>query len=67
MILKLTRPLVFLDFESTGLDTATDRIVELAFVRLLPDGHGGLILHLRPSSPAGLKAGDRVGVHLPVP
>lgn len=38
MILKLTRPLVFLDFETTGLDTENDRIVELAFVRLLPDG-----------------------------
>jgi len=38
MILKLTRPLVFLDFETTGLDTQKDRIFELAFVRLLPDG-----------------------------
>ncbi len=38
MILSLERPLVFLDFETTGLDTQNDRIVELAFVRLLPDG-----------------------------
>jgi DNA polymerase-3 subunit epsilon len=38
MILRLSRPLVFLDFETTGLDIQSDRIVELAFVRLLPDG-----------------------------
>jgi DNA polymerase-3 subunit epsilon len=38
MILQLERPLVFLDFETTGLDTQKDRIVELALVRLLPDG-----------------------------
>ena len=38
MILELARPIVFLDFETTGLDTQKDRIVELAFVRLMPDG-----------------------------
>lgn len=41
--------------------------VDALIVRLLPDGHGGLILHLRPATPAGLQAGDRVGVHLPTP
>jgi hypothetical protein len=41
--------------------------VDALVVRLLPDGHGGLILHLRPAAPAGLKAGDRVRVHLPAP
>ncbi|MGC6488713.1 MAG: exonuclease domain-containing protein, partial [Planctomycetota bacterium] len=38
MILQLDRPLVFLDFETTGLDVHNDRILELAFIRLLPDG-----------------------------
>ena len=38
MILQLKRPLVFLDFETTGLDVKNDRILELAFIRLLPDG-----------------------------
>ena len=38
MILQLERPLVFLDFETTGLDVKNDRILELAFIRLLPDG-----------------------------
>ena len=38
MLLTLSRPLVFLDFETTGLDTQNDRIVELAFVKMHPDG-----------------------------
>ena len=38
MKLKLERPLVCFDLESTGLDTATDRIVEIGFVRVEPDG-----------------------------
>ena len=48
-------------------DTSDAAAVDALVVRLLPDGHGGLILHLRPAAPAGLKAGDRVGVHLPPP
>jgi DNA polymerase III subunit epsilon len=38
MRLRLERPLVVFDLETTGLDTATDRIVELAAVKLWPDG-----------------------------
>lgn len=38
MILALTRPLVCFDIESTGLDVTQDRIVELGFVKLMPDG-----------------------------
>ena len=34
--LKLLRPLVVFDLETTGLDPATDRIVELGCVKLLP-------------------------------
>ena len=36
--LKLERPLVFVDLETTGLSTANDRIVELTALKLLPDG-----------------------------
>ncbi len=38
MILALERPLVCFDIESTGLDVENDRIVEIGFVRLAPDG-----------------------------
>jgi DNA polymerase-3 subunit epsilon len=38
MHLVLTRPLVFIDLETTGLNPAVDRIVELSLVRLHPLG-----------------------------
>lgn len=65
MILKLTRPLVFLDFESTGLDTQTDRIVELAFVRLSPDGtRESLVRPVNPGVAAMSKGATKVtGIH----
>lgn len=37
--LVLKRPIVFFDLETTGTDHVKDRIVELAFVKLLPDGN----------------------------
>jgi|ERR1017187_352801 hypothetical protein len=36
--LEIVRPLAFFDLETTGVDVATDRIVELAVLKLLPDG-----------------------------
>lgn len=38
MQLKLTRPIVFFDIEATGLNVATDRIVELSYIKLFPNG-----------------------------
>ena len=38
MLLKLTRPLVFFDLETTGLRTEADRVVEIGLVKLHPDG-----------------------------
>lgn len=37
-MLNLKRPLVFLDLETTGTDVAKDRIVEIAFVKMYPNG-----------------------------
>jgi DNA polymerase III subunit epsilon len=39
-MLKLTlkRPIIFFDLEATGTDHAKDRIVELALIKLFPDG-----------------------------
>lgn len=39
MNIELTKPLAFFDIESTGVNPATDRIVELAIIRIHPDGH----------------------------
>ena len=38
MELKLERPLLFFDIESTGLNIATDGIIELSFVKVMPEG-----------------------------
>jgi len=65
MILSLSRPLVFLDFETTGLDTQRDRIVELAFVRLLPNGtRQSLVRPVNPGAAAMSKGATKVtGIH----
>lgn len=38
MKLQLERPLVFFDLETTGVNIASDRIVELSFYKLYPNG-----------------------------
>jgi len=38
MRLKLTKPIVFFDIETTGLNIATDRIVEISMLKVFPDG-----------------------------
>lgn len=38
MELNLKNPIVFFDIESTGLDIARDRIVEISAVKVMPDG-----------------------------
>jgi DNA polymerase III subunit epsilon len=38
MRLNLKNPLLFFDIESTGLNVATDRIVEISAVKVMPDG-----------------------------
>ena len=36
--LNLTRPIIFFDIEATGLQIARDRIVELSYIKVFPDG-----------------------------
>ncbi|MFA9390409.1 MAG: exonuclease domain-containing protein [Prolixibacteraceae bacterium] len=38
MELKLNNPLIFLDLETTGINIASDRIVEIALLKVNPDG-----------------------------
>ena len=38
MNLNLKRPIVFFDLETTGVDTANDRIVEISMIKIQPDG-----------------------------
>ena len=38
MRLNLKKPLIFFDLETTGVNIVKDRIVELSYVKVLPDG-----------------------------
>lgn len=38
MKLNIKKPIVFFDLETTGTDIVTDRIIEIAMIKLLPDG-----------------------------
>ncbi len=38
MRLNLQKPLVIFDLETTGLDLVKDRIIQLSFIKVLPDG-----------------------------
>ncbi len=38
-MLQLKKPLAFIDIEATGTNVSTDRIVEIAIVKSLPDGN----------------------------
>ena len=56
--LKLTRPLTFFDLETTGIDVDNDRIVQLALIRVEPDGSrrtfSSLVDPQRPIPPAAI-------------
>ncbi|MFD2908139.1 exonuclease domain-containing protein [Flavobacterium ardleyense] len=39
MELKLTRPICFFDLETTGIDVARDRIVEISIFKVFPNGN----------------------------
>src|SRR3954471_9207415 len=38
-MLQLKKPLAFIDIEATGTNVSVDRIVEIAIVKVLPDGN----------------------------
>lgn len=52
MQLNLTRPLVFFDLETTGVNIHTDRIVEISCVKVKPDGtHSRYVQRVNPEMP----------------
>ena len=61
MKLKLNRPIVFFDVETTGLNIGSDRIVEIAMLKIWPDGHQEqLVFLLNPTIPISEQAS---GIH----
>lgn len=52
MKLNLKNPLVFLDLETTGVNVASDRIVEIALLKINPDGsEEEKVLRINPEMP----------------
>ncbi|MGB0879772.1 MAG: exonuclease domain-containing protein [Polaribacter sp.] len=39
MNLKLTKPIIFFDLETTGISIATDRVVEISILKVFPNGN----------------------------
>jgi DNA polymerase-3 subunit epsilon len=62
MNLKLKRPLVIFDLETTGTDVGKDRILEIALLKIMPDGQ-------RISWPAHVGREHRFIIHpgIPIP
>lgn len=64
MKLKLTRPLVFFDLETTGVNISTDRIVELSYYKVFPDGTSeGKTMRIKPTTIGA--GGKEVQMHIP--
>ena len=38
MKLNLTKPLVIFDLETTGLDLVKDRVIQISYIKVYPDG-----------------------------
>ncbi len=52
MNLKITRPIAFFDIETTGINIATDRIVEISILKILPDNNEeSLTMLINPKMP----------------
>ena len=59
MELKLTRPIIFFDLETTGVDTSRDRIVEISLVKIMPDGEQIIkTRRINPTIPIPKEASD---------
>ncbi len=63
MKLQLTKPLVFFDLETTGINIATDRIVELSYYKLFPNGSSeSKTYRVKPTL---VKDGAEIQMHIP--
>lgn len=64
MKLELIRPLVFFDLETTGVNVSRDRIVELSYYKLFPNGTGeGKTYRIKPTMLT--MTGEEVQMHIP--
>ena len=63
MQLQLTNPICFLDLETTGINVSLDRIVEIAIIKIMPDGSKQIKRKLvNPEMPIPKAASDVHGI-----
>lgn len=63
MKLKLEKPIAFFDLETTGVDVATDRIVEIAVLKIRPDGQRDMkVRKVNPEMPIPKESSDIHGI-----
>jgi len=64
MNLNLKRPIVFLDLEATGLNIGSDRIVEVALLKIYPNGNReSKVYKVNPTIPIPLEASKIHGIY----
>jgi DNA polymerase-3 subunit epsilon len=64
MKLNLKRPLAFFDLETTGVNVASDRIVEIAILKAMPDGtESVLTMRIHPGMPIPLQSSLIHGIY----
>ena len=64
MKLKLDRPIVFFDLETTGIDSSKDRIVEICYIKVFPNGNEeAKSMRINPGVHIPKQATDIHGIH----
>jgi DNA polymerase-3 subunit epsilon len=64
MKLNLQNPIIFFDLETTGVDVAKDRIVELCYIKVFPNGNEeSKAMRLNPGMPIPPKASEVHGIY----
>lgn len=64
MNLNLTKPLAFFDLETTGVDVSKDRIVEIAVLKVQPNGDKDtLTRRVNPEIPIPIEASEVHGIY----
>jgi len=62
--LQLDKPLVFFDLETTGINTAVDRIVEISLLKVFPNGNKeSRTMRLNPGMPIPAEASAVHGIY----
>lgn len=64
MNLNLTRPIAFIDLETTGVNVGSDRIVEISVLKIFPDGSKELkTKRINPTIPIPKQASEIHGIY----